>query len=380
MKFDLSNHPHFVRRVDGVTGAVSFLLNERVAPFQRGLYYATPSISADGRWLWFRAVWPPSRGGHLAAVCLDAAQPRLVALPVTIGGGQPLLLPEGDAAYVAIGDGIYRVTLDGRAEPVLRMPAEIIANRRLAHLAGDLTLSADGRYLLLESQIGNCWLISLGELATGRVLPLRSFFRCYHHAVFSPTDPELLLLCQGPWHDEISGEKGNIDIRIWLMDTRQTRFEPLFGDLWFNHNCMSCHEWWTADGKVQWVDYDDGIHEADAYESPRRRSLIWPHRDLCHGQCDRSLRYIVADENPYGRCADRPCRILLLDRRSGRETALCSDAGLPPIADPADWRSYHLDPHPHFSPDGQAVVYTTCQRGMVDVAVAPVEQEATDAE
>ena len=64
--------------------------------------------------------------------------------------------------------------------------------------------------------------------------------------------------------------------------------------------------------------------------------------------------------------------MLLFDRRTGREVAVCSDCGLPPIDDPENWRSYHLDPHPHFSADGGTIVYTTCARGTVDVALAPV--------
>lgn len=369
--FDLARHPYFVRWIDPQSGVESFLLNQRVVPFQHGLYFATPSISADGRWLWFRANFPPSRRGCLAAVCLDPAQPRIELLPATMAAGNPLLLAEGDAVYAPIEDGIYRVNVDGEVAPVLRLPAELIANRRLTTLAVDLTLSADGRYFLLDTHIGNRWVVCLGEAATGVVTPLRSFFRCYHHGVFSPTDPELFMICQGPWHDEVSGEKGNIDIRMWLMDTKGTRFEPLHGDLWFHHNCMSCHECWMADGKIQWVDYNDGIYETDVYETPRRRQLIWPHKDFPQHQCDRSLRYLVADENPYRRSKLRPCRLLVLDRQTGRETVICSDAGLPPIAEATDWRSYHLDPHPHFSPDGKAIVYTTCARGMVDVAVTP---------
>ena len=35
---------------------------------------------------------------------------------------------------------------------------------------------------------------------------------------------------------------------------------------------------------------------------------------------------------------------------------------------------YHLDPHPHFSPDDSQIIYMTTVLGNIDVAVTPVEQ------
>jgi hypothetical protein len=40
---------------------------------------------------------------------------------------------------------------------------------------------------------------------------------------------------------------------------------------------------------------------------------------------------------------------------------------------PMPRRSYHLDPHPQFSPGDSWVVYTTTVRGIIDVALAPVD-------
>jgi hypothetical protein len=38
-----------------------------------------------------------------------------------------------------------------------------------------------------------------------------------------------------------------------------------------------------------------------------------------------------------------------------------------------DFRAFHIDPHPHFSADGQWVIYTTTALGKVSVALTPVE-------
>jgi hypothetical protein len=370
MTCDLSRHPYFERWIDPETGVTSFVLSERVAPFQKGLYYATPSISADGRWLWFRAAFPPSTRWMVAAVCLDPDGPRIRLFAAAAGSGSPLVAPRGDAAYVTVRDGIYLQPFDGEVRQVARMPRELVGNRYLFSLVTDLTISADGKHFVLDSHIGGRWLISVAEVATGRVTPLRWFARCHHHAQFSPVDPELILVGQGPWRDPITGDKHDMNIRMWIMDTKLTRYEPVFGDLWFNRNCKSCHEWWSADGLVCWVDYDDGVYECDLAE--RKRVLVWEHHLLCHAQCDDARRFYCADENPYNRSPERPCRVWFFDRHSGRRIAIASALPAPPLP-PGDWRAYHLDPHPHFSRDGRYVVYTTTARGTVDVAVAPVE-------
>jgi hypothetical protein len=371
MTMDLAKHPYFEPWTDPASGVTSYLLKERVAPIQKGLYYVTPSVSADGRWLWFSAAFPPSHQAFLAAACLDPADPRIRSFPATARGGNPLVLPEGDAVHVPIEDGIWRLAFDGTIVPVLRMPAEIIAGRRLFSLVTDLTVSADGRYFALDSHIGNRWLVSLGEVATGRVTPLRWFAACHHHAAFSPVDPDLMLVNQGPWNDPITGDKFDMNVRMWLMDTRLTRYEPLFGDLWFGRNCQSCHEWWTADGRICWCDYDRGVFECDPNAVPRTRTLVWP-RPMWHGQCDPSGRYFCGDQYPYHRTGDKPCRVFFFDRRAGRDVAIVSAMRLPDLPH-GEWRPFHLDPHPHFSPDGRFVVYTTTARGTVDVAIAPVE-------
>jgi hypothetical protein len=56
-----------------------------------------------------------------------------------------------------------------------------------------------------------------------------------------------------------------------------------------------------------------------------------------------------------------------------RDVAIASD--LPkPLVEGANWRKWHLDPHPHFSQDGQYVIHTTtAPEGVITVAVVPTE-------
>jgi hypothetical protein len=66
--------------------------------------------------------------------------------------------------------------------------------------------------------------------------------------------------------------------------------------------------------------------------------------------------------------------VYLFDRRSGGEVALASAMPLPRLdAWHGNLRSFHIDPHPHFSPDSRYVVYTGTPLGRIDVVLASVE-------
>ena len=49
--YDLSRHPFFETWTDPQTGAVSYILKERVAPIQQVFYFTNPGFSPDGEYL-----------------------------------------------------------------------------------------------------------------------------------------------------------------------------------------------------------------------------------------------------------------------------------------------------------------------------------------
>jgi len=371
---ELDEHPCFTRWTDPASGVVSYVLTEHVAPIQKVFYYITPSISGPGRYLWFRAAFPPSKARFTAVVDLQPDGsgvryfPQSVGDPGVGGDGTPLVTDGGDAVYAPIGDGVYLLSVDGAVREIGRMPDEILRGRYLYRLATELTMSCDGKWLLLDSRIGNRWLISLMDAATGEVKPLRWFSHDHTHAAFSLHDPTLIQLNQGHGKDPISGERYEMDVRMWLMDTGLTQYEPVDPGLWFGRNSLNCHEWWTRSGKIQWCDYQQGIFEMDL--ATREKAVIWPH-PLVHGQCDPAERYLCGDQNPYNWNDRLPCSVWFFDRRTGREIAIVSRMPDQPIPW-RDFRAYHIDPHPHFSSDGEWVIYTTTAFGKVTVALAPV--------
>lgn len=367
----LDAHPHFSRWEDPESGVVNYVLTERVAPVQRGLYFATPSISPDGHWLWFAAVFPPSRRSLMAVVSLDPSHPEIRMFPQAAVTGNPLVSRTNGGIYLPIDDAIYLMDTEGGMERVFRMPEDILEKRRLFRLVTDLTLSCDGKHLLLDSVIGDKTLISVVELATGELTPVRWLDRDLHHSQFSLHDPALLMLGESPFMDPITGVKTPIDRRMWLMNVSGDLCEPLFDDLHFGQNCWTCHEWWTPDGHVQWCDYEVGIYEADL--ATRERRLIWPH-PMIHGQLDPTGRFICGDHDPYKWSDTEPCGVFLYDRDRQKDIALAS--GMPWLTgggEDSDTRVLHLDPHPHFSPDSKYVVYTGTMLGHTNVVLASVE-------
>jgi hypothetical protein len=374
--FNLERHPYFERWTDPVSGVVSYVLKQRVAPLQQSFYFVNSSVSADERWLWFYTSFPPNRTPTLGCVSLDPEQPGIWHFPnAGFTGGSPMVAPEGNAAYFCMANSVYKVTLDGRVTVVCTLPREYVKYRHMGRLVTHLTISADGKYFLLDGDLGNFWWVGLGNIETGEVKVLKEFASHHDHAQFSTRDPNLFLIARDHWRDKVTGQQFQVDHRLWLMDVGQTRFEPVRPKDWYGRNSSATHEWWSQDGLVCWVDYQKGTFEADPYTLETQH--VWK-RPICHAHCSSDRQYWCADENPY-KWKTQPVEILFYDRRKNQETAIVSAMQAPEV--PMDLYRleapycsrdvYHLDPHPQFSPKDSWIVYTTMVRGQVDVALCP---------
>lgn len=366
MPADLSRHPHFSAWTEPSSGLVSHILTERVAPIQQTLYYTNPSVSVDERWLWFTCAFPPNPGKTLGVCSLDPTRPLIRHFPhAGPVGASTLVAPEGDAAFFALDDAVWRVDVDGRVERLCWLPASYLAGRHLWRLATHLTLSADGRHFLLDGHAGATWFVALAPRAGGEATVIGEFQANHNHGQFSPVDPALFLIAHDQHRDAISGRFVHHRLRVHVMDTAGARYECLTPDRPARPYHGPCHEWWMADGTVAYIDYDTGVWRVDPAR-PREHVHLW-REPLCHAHSDRSGRWLCADQSPYS-WNERPCQVLLYEIATGRRLAI--DAAMP--APPHDRGRYHLDPHPQFSPQGSWVCYTTMRRGRVDVALCPL--------
>ncbi|MCD6364890.1 MAG: hypothetical protein J7M14_03355 [Planctomycetes bacterium] len=376
MGFDLKEHPYFTEWTDDKSGVRSYILTERVAPVQQSFYFTNPGVTPDEKWMWFYCAFPPNRGRMLGVVSLDPSAPEIRFFPQ--GGftsASPMVAPQSDAVYFCMGPSVYRMNLAGRTQTICTLSEEFINGRNYNRLATHLSMSADGKYFLLDGDIGAGWWVGLGEIATGEVRILKQFGNHHNHAIFSPTEADLFVIPEDWWHDKISGRYFAYSHRVWLMTIDGSRYEPAQPNAGRTARTTGAnreqssrisHEWWSHDGMICWNDYDTGPFECDPHTL--EATHVWK-RPLCHVHCSSDRQLWCGDDSPY-KWTRRPLELWFFDRRTGRETHIVSAMPQPSVPR----KMYHLDPHPQFTPQDTWICYTTQVLGNVDVALTPVDQ------
>jgi len=363
----LCHHPHFTPWSDPLSGVTSYILNTDVAPCIQSFYFTNQPLSRDQKTLWFYACYPPARYHIVGVMNLDPAHPNIQVFPQASFESESVMVePDGNSCWYTEAGSVKRIFRDGTVEIFATLPDDFVANRRIYRTATHLTRSCDGKYLLLDGQIGNSWFVGVLDLQTRAFRLIKEFTRNYNHGQFSTAHPDLFTLAMDHYYDAISGRRYHYDNRIWLLNTAGTQFETLTPDCIGSHLKGDCHEWWSPDGKVCWVNYEQGVYEMDL--TNRTKTLVWG-RPLCHAQCDHQRELWVADDSPYF-WKTRPCAVRFYQRSSKREIDIAS--GMPEPTVQRSW--YHIDPHPQFSPKDDAVIYTTTvNQGRTQLAICPVE-------
>lgn len=383
---NLVNHPYFSEYIDPKSGVKSYLLTEKISKMQQHFYFCNTSLTFDSKYLWIRCSNPPAMIQSLAVVSLDPEEPFIRQFQGAgsdfAKGNLPAIIPGTHDVIFGEGTSVYKVDIEGNIQEILNVNEDTLVNQMPGFLSIEpnflknkmpellfthATLSADHKTLAMDMYMGNKTYMCFGDLETGKIRMVDKFGGRLDHAQFSPMHPDLILLDQDGWDDYFSGEHFIFHNRIWIMDRNGTRFEPLLQNSWFGHDgSMICHDFWSLDGKVCYVDYNRGAFECDL--DTREEVCVWPRPVChCHTNADRSLW--VADQTPYA-WATQPCQMLFFDRDSGKEIEIFSAM---PNPDMRYKPRYHIDPHPAFSEDGAYIISTTTVReGQVDVAITPV--------
>lgn len=368
MQNPLAAHPHFEEFIDPQSGTKSFFLKEVVAPVQQSFYYTQPSLSDDEKWLWLMTAWPPAPARALAAVSMDPGKPEVRQYPqAQFPTAMPLLSPNG-GVWFGSGVSIYRMDLEGKTESVFTLPEDFVAGRRLDRLATHLSLSADKRFFLLDGSFGSRWFVGTAELANGEFRLIREFDTHHNHALFSPLDPGLFTIAHDQFTHPLTGEFLHHTKRTFLMDISGNHYSCINPQFTCSPFHGACHEWWSKDGKICFIDYDTGAYQFDPQTDETVH--VW-NEPLCHAHCSSDRRFWCADESPY-KWREQPCKVLLYDRETGRRTEIQSAM---PMVNGDYWatrKTYHIDPHPQVSPRDSFIVYTATNCGRVTVALAPL--------
>ncbi|GDY13679.1 hypothetical protein LBMAG53_25570 [Planctomycetota bacterium] len=367
--FDPASHPAFSAVQDPVSGTVSWHLDGAIAPVQRNLYYTNPSISGDGRWLWFAVAFPPNPQIFLARIGLDPAEPTPRWFPqAAFEDNSAAVAPSGDAAWFCTDGAVWRIDAEGRVERLGGLPADLVGGRRVFSTATHLTVSADGRHLALDSRIGDTSVLSTLDLGDGTVRVLHEFQEHHNHAQFSRHDPDLLLIAKDHYRNPITGRSIHHLVRTHVVRRDGSGYRCINPGFPCRPYHGACHEWWLADGQIAFIDYDTGVWAHDLATGVDTH--LW-REPLCHAHADAAGRFWCADQSPY--FWDRaPCQVLLYDHTTGGRWRI--HAGLPALNVPRG--PWHLDPHPQFSPCGRFVVWMSTARGRPEVAITPISQFA----
>lgn len=279
---------------DPVSGITSYVLKQQVAPIQQSFYFTNPSITRDGRYLWFYVSFPPAKGwctdGRMLAVADFQLQSVHWYPETSFRDASPMVDIGNGRVYWCSEYSVYRRDPDPEAKPVLvnSVPGKVHLKRPGAQLATHLSISADGKDFFIDAMFGRDFLVGSLPVHGGDFEMWQHFDRRYNHGVFSPTDPDLAFIAQDSYTDVVTGSRTAIDNRMWLI-RRGGKAEPVFP---VPDKGRHTHESWAADGKSIWfVDYSQGVCNIDL--ATRTKKVIWPGK-ASHAHASSDGRYVVS--------------------------------------------------------------------------------------
>ena len=368
---------HFKEHVDQVTGAKSYLLSTEVAIQQQGFYFVNPSMSTDGRYLWFMCSYPPANQKSLGLV--DFLTDEIYHFPETAGAGESSLVLEetGDVLFTN-SLGIFKRS-PNPAEPTVKLwavPKEIAIGNLPAHLCTHLTRSADGQELLLDAMVGfDRFVVGSINIYTGEYTEwYRPDYR-RNHAQFHPTDKDLVLFAEDHFTNPVDGSsmpirfnEDGIYMRLWTMrrGEKEPTLHPPIGK-------YATHEWWSPDGK--WLLYCHATMEYGicGKNIETGEEKVFFHTRPWHAHCTRDMSAFVADQVKdedgfYRGCASK---VEFINMNTNKAVDIITLN--PRYNTKANQNIYHTDPHPRFVGDDKYVVFTSTVSGKLAVTVAVVE-------
>ena len=362
----LLNNELFYPMRDESSGVLSYVMAPTVAPIQQSFYFTNPSLTVDGRYLWFYTAYPPAGGaesGRTLGVC-DLHSGHAYSIPESqFRDASPWIDPVTGTAYWCWNYAIYSrgPQRDAVVSLVNELPESVHQHRYGKRMATHLTPTADGKSLFIDAHLGREWIAGTLPLDGGAFELWQRFERCFNHAQANPADPDLALIAQDWWIDVASGERHTYDNRIWTIRRGEKAVALLENDARIGH------EWWSADGQSIWfVHYEHGTERVNLLSG--KREIVWS-AGTCHSHASSCGAYLVGDIGTYT-WADSGCRVAFYNIETAKEINIASQLPSPmyPRGD------YHIDPHPQFLHGDQWVAYTTTVNNAISVALVEVSE------
>lgn len=222
------------------------------------------------------------------------------------------------------------------------------------------------------------------NLQSAKVTQLLHSTDWVNHLLFSPTDPTLLMYChEGPWQ--------KVD-RIWTIRTDGSQKTLVHKRTMAME--IAGHEWWGADGKTIWYDwqYPKGevfyVAGLDLATGKRTAYNMQRNEWSIHFNSTRDLELFTGDGGDPGQVAKAPDGQWIQLFRPQKVMA----AGA--VDEPDFWHggvfkgerlinmgahNYHLEPNVRFTPDKKLVVFRTNMFGPTYVLGVEVDKAAPGA-
>lgn len=372
MNVRLEASKNFKSWKDPQSGVTSFILTERVASLQQSFYFVNPSMTNNGRYLWFYCAFPPAGDANYGRTLgiMDFQADEINHYPETqFLDASPLVDLDTGEVYWCNKSDIWKRGPGRKDQPkhIAQFP-DSLKKGAIHRIATHLTFSANKEELCFDAEVGNRSFVGSVSLKTGKFLLWQEFDRCYNHAQFNPCDPNLMLLAQDYYLDKVSGKMYGIQRdrdgkrrRIWML--RRGEQAVSIKPKWKS----ASHEWWGADGKhIFYIDGKKGTVSINVQTG--EKFLVNPY-GRWHGHSSRDNNYFVADnfvdENGYYRgCA---ANVLFYNRNTRQKIDIVTKA--PALSSRKNPSVYHVDPHPQFVGGDNFIVYTTSVLGSIDVAL-----------
>lgn len=375
----LKNSKFFIEYTDAESGVVSYVFNHDAIPHTQSFYFTNPSATDDGRYIWMYCAFPPSGnalfGRSLAVV--DTVLDTFHHYPETMfHDASPIVDTRTGEIYFVNCSGLWRrhPDPDRKVEQIAPLPDFLKGKGTIVKLATHMTFSPDHKKLCFDAIVGKRYYFGEIHLDRGEFELWRTFDSCKNHAQFNPVKPDVMLFAEdehaemdtGVFHPISRDANGKV-ARMYIMEKGK---EPIYIPPLF---IEARHEWWSADGEsVYYVDWDYGTIR---YHIPTGEYKVVDPRGTWHAHTTVDEKYFVADENEIdGKKWYRGCksRVHFYNTQTGKFVNIVTEN--PALYQRENQCTYHIDPHPQFTMNDTAVMFTTTVTGKVSMAICDVAQ------
>ncbi len=383
----------FEKRIDPVSGVVSWALSGGVATNVQSLYFTSRTMTADGRFLVVdlsqneRALFFDAQGRPKAKrpanrkfkAVVDFLKDELIPLP-DVNGQIPFIDVKDDYMVYSRDQAFYRRDFrDPTAEKRLcAFPAELIKGvKNIRYPFTHLTLTPDRTKAFLDSSLlmengATNYVQGVLELATGTYTSWgRTAFFANHGQMCPARDDLALCAWEACWKTPdgkaYSAAHSNLYPRIWLVRPDGSR------EMVPSASGYASHEIWDDDGRgFSWCGKGVWHQALDALDGYRQEQWC-PDKLARHNRLSADNAYVVYDYSQYAWWRGCPWGVRFYNRATKRMVDVYSTR---PSGMPRWYESrQHPDPHPHFSGDGRWIISTANNaRGNMEVYLTAVDQ------